>query len=213
LIRVDSPRPVIAARGGVEPVRRVRRRRTLRPAVHRKEQPVTSRPLVRAAAVALALASCKTAPPATVAGDVCAADARRLCGAVPEGEGRVLECLRGHAADLSEACRLTVAPPASARAGVEAACAQEAARLCPGAPTAAEEMLACLGKVSWAGLDPACQDALWAGREKMDQFKAVCGGDAERLCKGVAPGEGRIVACLQGHQGDVSPVCRKLVAP
>jgi hypothetical protein len=36
-----------------------------------------------------------------------------------------------------------------------------------------------------------------------------CQQDAERLCKGVEPGQGRIVKCLQQHEADLSPACKQ----
>jgi hypothetical protein len=161
----------------------------------------------------LALAACATAPPASVAPDVCADDAQRFCPQVARGDGRVLECLKSRAADLTDACRLVVMPPSYARENIQASCGQDAARLCPGAPKEAEEMLACLRKASWSAVSPPCQDMLWAGQEKLDQFESVCGSDADRFCKGIAPGGGRIIACLQAHAAEISPTCRTYVAP
>jgi hypothetical protein len=40
----------------------------------------------------------------------CAKDARKLCKGIPEGEGRVLACLKSRDADLSPACKALVAP-------------------------------------------------------------------------------------------------------
>ena len=39
----------------------------------------------------------------------------------------------------------------------------------------------------------------------------ACKADAERLCPGVKPGEGRIMQCLKEHKKDVSPECKKEV--
>jgi hypothetical protein len=36
----------------------------------------------------------------------------------------------------------------------------------------------------------------------------LCRGDAGRLCPGVQPGGGRILACLQQQAGALSPQCR-----
>jgi cysteine rich repeat protein len=36
-----------------------------------------------------------------------------------------------------------------------------------------------------------------------------CLADAERLCKGVEPGGGRIVRCLQQHEAELSPGCKQ----
>ena len=34
-----------------------------------------------------------------------------------------------------------------------------------------------------------------------------CKADAERLCKDVKPGQGRVAACLKAHEKDLSPAC------
>jgi len=36
-----------------------------------------------------------------------------------------------------------------------------------------------------------------------------CLADADRLCKGVEPGGGRVLACLRKHDKELSPECRK----
>src|SRR5262245_58664647 len=38
---------------------------------------------------------------------------------------------------------------------------------------------------------------------------ALCKADAERICPGVAPGGGKIIACLKLHKDDVSIGCAK----
>jgi hypothetical protein len=38
---------------------------------------------------------------------------------------------------------------------------------------------------------------------------AYCKADAERLCPGVPPGGGRLMACLKAHQDDVTVGCAK----
>jgi hypothetical protein len=37
--------------------------------------------------------------------------------------------------------------------------------------------------------------------------KGACKQDAEKLCKDVPPGEGRVLSCLKTHQSEVSPKC------
>lgn len=35
----------------------------------------------------------------------------------------------------------------------------------------------------------------------------ICRGDYDRLCSGVTPGGGRILACLQSHVSQLTPAC------
>ena len=37
----------------------------------------------------------------------------------------------------------------------------------------------------------------------------LCHADFNRLCPGVLPGGGRILACLQAHASDLTPQCRE----
>jgi hypothetical protein len=39
------------------------------------------------------------------------------------------------------------------------------------------------------------------------QIAEACGGDIDRLCAGVPPGEGRIKACMKAHVSQLSPGC------
>jgi hypothetical protein len=43
-------------------------------------------------------------------------------------------------------------------------------------------------------------------------FRAACDQDFARFCLGVQPGGGRIVRCLLGHRGELSPSCRSELA-
>src|SRR2546426_6469551 len=44
--------------------------------------------------------------------------------------------------------------------------------------------------------------AVWAAEHP-------CKEDAERLCQGVEPGEGRILQCLKQHEAELSPACKE----
>ena len=45
--------------------------------------------------------------------------------------------------------------------------------------------------------------------QSLDAARAACAGDVQKLCAGVPMGGGRIVACLQQHQADVSDGCQQ----
>jgi hypothetical protein len=42
--------------------------------------------------------------------------------------------------------------------------------------------------------------------------RAACGPDIQKLCTGVQPGGGRILACLKQHKDQVSDGCKQAVA-
>jgi hypothetical protein len=42
--------------------------------------------------------------------------------------------------------------------------------------------------------------------------RTACQGDYSKFCKGVAPGGGRIIACLNKQGEKVSEACRKVLA-
>ncbi|MGD9656698.1 MAG: cysteine rich repeat-containing protein [Methylocystis sp.] len=44
------------------------------------------------------------------------------------------------------------------------------------------------------------------------EVKEKCKADYSRLCSGVMPGGGRILACFQAHKDEVSPDCRDALA-
>ncbi len=39
-----------------------------------------------------------------------------------------------------------------------------------------------------------------------------CAADAKKFCKGVQPGEGRIVKCMREHESELSPACKAKIA-
>lgn len=40
----------------------------------------------------------------------------------------------------------------------------------------------------------------------------ACMGDYEKFCKGVMPGGGRIIACLNKEADKITPACKKVLA-
>ncbi len=51
--------------------------------------------------------------------------------------------------------------------------------------------------------------ALAAPAFSAEKGKGPCAADTEKFCKDVKPGEGRVKACLQEHEKDLSQACRE----
>jgi len=47
--------------------------------------------------------------------------------------------------------------------------------------------------------------------QAMAEARAACGTDIQKLCAGVQPGGGRILACLKQHKDQVSDGCKQAV--
>ena len=46
-------------------------------------------------------------------------------------------------------------------------------------------------------------------QQKLAAIRAACTADAQKLCAGVQPGGGRIVACLKEHKDELSDQCKQ----
>ena len=47
------------------------------------------------------------------------------------------------------------------------------------------------------------------GQPSLAAIRAACADDAQKLCAGVQPGGGRIVACLKEHKDSLSDRCKQ----
>jgi len=56
-------------------------------------------------------------------------------------------------------------------------------------------------------LSAACRDEIARGREEAQGFMKACKQDAERFCKDVQPGQGRIINCLKANEAKLSLDC------
>jgi hypothetical protein len=56
-------------------------------------------------------------------------------------------------------------------------------------------------------LEPACQGKVQAALDKLGSMAKACKADTEKFCKGIRPGEGRVLSCLKGRESDLSPGC------
>ncbi|MCE1237271.1 MAG: cysteine rich repeat-containing protein [Hyphomicrobiales bacterium] len=57
-------------------------------------------------------------------------------------------------------------------------------------------------------LSPALAQPTPAQKAQASVLRDACRSDYVRLCNGVRPGGGRILACFEGHAGDLSPSCK-----
>jgi hypothetical protein len=97
---------------------------------------------------------------------------------------------------------------------LRAACSDDAARLCAGVQPGGGRIIACLQQHQDA-LSNQCRQAAGlppkssAAAPSQPPPSSPCSDDAARLCAGVQPGGGRIIACLKQHQDELSDACRK----
>lgn len=89
-------------------------------------------------------------------------------------------------------------------------CAQDIQNLCPGVEPGGGRIMKCLhehaGEVS-----EACKERLQQGKEKVRDKMQSCKEDAQKFCKGIQPGGGRIIECLKSHQNELSPACQTTI--
>jgi hypothetical protein len=56
-------------------------------------------------------------------------------------------------------------------------------------------------------LRPSCQATVQAALDKQGKMATACKAEAQKFCKGIRAGEGRILSCLKGRESDLSPAC------
>ena len=85
----------------------------------------------------------------------CAADAKKFCGDVQPGGGRIAKCMKSHEAELSPACRSEIKRVEARVEQVREECNADAKKFCQGIRPGQGRILACL-KSHEAELAPAC---------------------------------------------------------
>jgi hypothetical protein len=129
----------------------------------------------------------------------CPADYRTYCGSVPTGGPAALECLKEHAQSLSSPCRQAV----NAIAG-PAPSPGPPATAAPAAPPRAPAAPAVPAYRAPPPLSP---------RQEAMLLRRACGPDFRAYCRGVQPGGGRIIECLEANGPYLSRQCRSALAP
>ena len=91
------------------------------------------------------------------------------------------------------------------------ACAADVRQFCGDVRVGGGRVESCL-RDNEARLSAACKERRAATearfRHRVEELVAACGLDVDRLCSGVRPGGGRVVACLTRQQDDLSSSCR-----
>lgn len=141
---------------------------------------------------------------AQVAQHPCVEDAKKLCPGVEPGQGRVAACLKEHKDQLSQACKGNIA---RFREGAQS-CEADVQRLCPGKKPGMERQT-CMQQHK-DEVSPGCREffgqAIQRRGETREAIRA-CRGDAQKFCKDVKAGEGRIAQCLEQHRSELSENC------
>ena len=101
---------------------------------------------------------------------------------------------------------LAIATGASA-AQTSKPCADDAAKLCAGVQPGGGAIAKCLKEHS-SELSPACKKNIEKAKKKAHELKEACKDDAQKLCKGMKPGGGKILQCLKQHEDELSPSCK-----
>lgn len=95
---------------------------------------------------------------------------------------------------------------AQARKG-DGPCAEDAKKFCGNEKPGGGRIAKCM-KSHEAEVSPACQSAMKAAEQRIQEVRQECKGDAEKFCKGIRPGQGRILSCLKSHQAELVPACK-----
>jgi hypothetical protein len=91
------------------------------------------------------------------------------------------------------------------------ACRADVQKLCKGVQPGGGRIAACL-KQHEAELAPGCRERMARARKEGKEFVEACKADTETLCKGVQPGQGRILRCLAEHNDKLSGGCRAKIS-
>jgi Cysteine rich repeat len=91
------------------------------------------------------------------------------------------------------------------------ACRADVQKLCKGVQPGGGRIAVCL-KQHESEISPGCRENIAKAREEVKEIADACKADAETLCKGVRPGQGRILHCLDEHKDKVSSACSAKMA-
>lgn len=126
----------------------------------------------------------------------------------PSGASVHQDGTRQSRAAASEASSGSAGGDFRARQIAEVKCEADVQQICPDSLTG-EERRQCVAQ-RMKQFSPLCRQIVqqrmvrW---KEAEGYRAACADDVKRVCRGVEPGEGRILQCLQGHAQDISEGC------
>ena len=99
-----------------------------------------------------------------------------------------------------------IAAESGAQQRKDGPCAADAKKFCSNVPPGEGRIYKCMMSHQ-AELAPACRDGMKAVADKFDRLAKACKSDAEKYCKGIPPGDGRVLSCLKGRESDLDRAC------
>ncbi len=99
---------------------------------------------------------------------ICADEIEKFCRDVKPGGGRLLQCLREHDSQLSEACRNKVATTSKLAEEVQQACGNDLKKFCAEVVPGGGRLKECL-KQHVKEISPGCREKLGAERPRQGQ--------------------------------------------
>jgi len=97
--------------------------------------------------------------------------------------------------------------PKGGKAGADRVCQEDAKKFCSDVRPGGGRVYRCLTSHN-AELAPACRERLAAAKARYDEFVKACKSDADKYCKSIPPGGGRILSCLKGREADLQADCK-----
>jgi hypothetical protein len=149
----------------------------------------------------------------------CRADIQTLCKGVPQGGGKIRDCLRQHASELSPGCKekmernqgIFAQGGSGGSATMLEVCDEDKKKHCPKVEAGGGRIRQCL-KTHLAELSPKCkaviQESSQGARRRAAGFRVACRDELGKLCRGTEPGGGRLMDCLKKHESELSAGCR-----
>ena len=156
----------------------------------------------------------------------CEAEIEKFCKDVKPGEGRIVECLKAHAAELSAGCKTkdkglkaALAAKGKGEAGKAAAgaapavpdnCKTDLERFCKDVKPGEGRIIKCL-KEHEAELSMVCKAGVTEEKKEV-AIQHPCATETAAYCPGLKPGDGKFAACMKEHETELSEACKSDLA-